>query len=91
MNNGNPFGAAIAFWIFVQVVLILALIGGGLYLLWCLNRIASSVERLADAKDNALTAPISQTPNSPTFTPTNAPYHASEIAPTLPDIPSSTR
>ena len=51
MNNGNPFGAAIAFWIFMQVVWSLALIGGGLYVLWCLNRIATSVERLANARE----------------------------------------
>ena len=53
MNNGNPFGAAIAFFIFMQMVWSLALIGGGIYVLWCLNRIASSVERLANARENS--------------------------------------
>lgn len=93
MNNGNPFGAAIAFWIFMQVVWSLALIGGGLYVLWCLNRIATSVERLANAREvDTLVpdAPLATPFGAQQFVPTTVAPSTEIVPPTtsprLPDV-----
>lgn len=48
-EGGNPIGALLSFWMFLQLVAVLTALAGGLYALWCLSRMASGVNRLADS------------------------------------------
>jgi hypothetical protein len=48
-SNANPVMALLGFWMMMQLVLMLALLLGGIYALYCLGRAASGLDRLASA------------------------------------------
>ena len=52
MSEGsNPFAGIIGFWMLMQLASTLAMLLGGIYALYCLNRAASGMERLAAAAE----------------------------------------
>ena len=53
-SSSNPALALLGFWMFLQLVAFLALLWGGIYLLFCLNRASSSLDRLATAAERWL-------------------------------------
>lgn len=53
-DGGNPVGAFISLWMFLKLVGVLASLGGGIYALFCLSRIASGAHRIADALETSL-------------------------------------
>ncbi len=81
MNDGaNPIGALISFWMLLKLLGVLASLGGGIYALFCLSRIASSLARIADV----LQWQAQQTPN-------NAPLSSLSVSlPTVSSPPVST-
>lgn len=52
-DGGNPLGALVSFWMFLKLLGVLASLMGGIYALFCLNRLASGVHRVADALETA--------------------------------------
>jgi hypothetical protein len=51
-SGGNPFGAFLGFWMFLQLVSALTTLAGGLYALFCLHRMAQNMARLADSMED---------------------------------------
>ncbi|MDF2440010.1 MAG: hypothetical protein JWN98_994 [Abditibacteriota bacterium] len=47
--GANPFGALLGFWMLIQLVVVLGLLLGGLYALFCLHRMAANLDRLASS------------------------------------------
>jgi len=50
-SSTNPALALLGFWMLLQLVAFLALLWGGIYFLFCLNRASSSLDRLATAAE----------------------------------------
>ena len=50
-SSSNPALALLGFWMLLQLVAFLALLWGGIYFLFCLNRASSSLDRLATAAE----------------------------------------
>ena len=50
--GANPLGAFLGFWMLIQLVVVLGLLLGGLYALFCLQRTAANLERLASAVED---------------------------------------
>ncbi len=48
-NSANPVAGILGFWMFMQLATILAMLLGGVYVLYCLGRAASGLDRLASA------------------------------------------
>ena len=71
-EGSNPLGALLGFWMLMQLVSVLLTLIGGLYGLWCLNRLASSseqntanLERLAAATERLTQERLTQQSGSP--------------------------
>jgi hypothetical protein len=47
----SPVAALFSFWMLLQLAAVLALTLGGIYVLYCLNRAASSLDRMASAME----------------------------------------
>ncbi len=78
----SPLATLFGFWMMVQLVSTLALILGGFYVLHCLGRYASSLDRLASAVEKLIhrqTNASSMLPNAPAAVP---PAAVPPIAPT---------
>ena len=50
-GNGNPVLGLVGLWMFLQVVFALALLLGGIYLLYSIGRAAAGLERMADSAE----------------------------------------
>lgn len=50
--GANPLGAFLGFWMLIQLVVVLGLLLGGLYALFCLHRSAANLDRLASAVED---------------------------------------
>jgi hypothetical protein len=50
--ESNPFAGLLGFWMMLQLFATLALLGGGIYLLFCLGRAASGLDRMANAMED---------------------------------------
>ena len=94
MSGGNPVGAFVSFWMFLQLLGVLTSLMGGIYALFCLSRIASGVHRVADALEmqaqNATQAESGRNVASmQQFAPTLSPI--ANVPPAPPDDTSSTQ
>lgn len=50
--ESNPLTSLLGFWMMLQLFATLALLAGGIYLLFCLGRAASGLDRMANAMED---------------------------------------
>lgn len=70
--GGSPLATLFGFWMMVQLVSTLALVLGGFYVLHCMGRYASSLDRLASAVEKLIhrqTNASALLPNAPVVVP----------------------
>lgn len=65
--GANPLGAFLGFWMLIQLVVVLGLLLGGLYALFCLHRTASNLDRLASAVEDLVARSATSNVDSPTY------------------------
>jgi hypothetical protein len=87
-SGGNPFGAFLGFWMFLQLVSALTTLAGGLYALFCLHRMAQNMARLADSMED-WTQRQNTLPNSLSDYSSGNPA-AQPFVPPVPPVPPST-
>lgn len=75
--GANPLGAFLGFWMLIQLVVVLGLLLGGLYALFCLHRSAANLDRLASAVEDLVARSASVNSNS-------GPANPVEYAPAAP-------
>jgi hypothetical protein len=100
-EGSNPVGAFLGFWMLMQLVSVLLTLIGGLYALWCLNRLASSseqnlvtlerlaaaTERMAQTNGAAGNYPPAVSQNAPAAPIFPAPQMPAPQAPVPPQFP----
>lgn len=95
--ESNPALGLLGFWMFLQLVATLALVLGGIYVLFCLGRAASGLDRMANAMEDwvaqqnaqlqSKTPPPAVSPVPPTPVPPVAPVPASNPVTAQPQSP----
>ncbi len=76
----NPVASLLSFWMLLQLAATMALLLGGLYALYCISRVASSLDRLASAMESWAAQRVSSSeagappPSSFPLPPTTQPY-----------------
>jgi hypothetical protein len=87
----NPVASLLSFWMLLQLAATMALLLGGLYALYCISRVASSLDRLASAMESWAAQRVSPSeasapPSSsfPLVPPTTPPYSPPGYTPVTP-------
>ncbi len=61
--ESNPLTSLLGFWMMLQLFATLALLAGGIYLMFCLGRAASGLDRMANAMEDWVALQNQNTPN----------------------------
>ena len=91
-GGGSPLATLFGFWMMVQLVSTLALILGGFYVLHCMGRYASSLDRLASAVEKMIhrqTSASATLPNAPVVMPSTTPPAVAPMAAPFSSTPSA--
>jgi predicted lipid-binding transport protein (Tim44 family) len=67
--ESNPALGLLGFWMMLQLFATLALLAGGIYLMFCLGRTASSLDRMASAMEEWVALQTQRPPNQNPFLP----------------------
>lgn len=84
--ESNPAVGLLGFWMLLQLFATLALLIGGIYLMYCVGRAASGLDRMANAMEDwvALQTQAAQNATSQTGAPASTPVGSTPPAPSVP-------
>lgn len=82
--ESNPALGLLGFWMFLQLVATLILVLGGIYVLFCLGRAASGLDRMANAMEEWVERQNAQAQAPPPAYPPQAPLPATPPAAPVP-------
>lgn len=78
--ESNPVTSLLGFWMMLQLFVTLALLAGGIYLMFCLGRAASGLDRMASAMEDWVAL---QNRNMQSFSPSGTGSTPNSIATTI--------
>ena len=88
--DSNPALGLLGFWMMLQLMATLALLVGGIYLLFCLGRAASGLDRMANAMEDWIALQTAQ--SQPTMSQSNTlqrPAQTLDVSTPAPFTPST--